>query len=293
MRWEDESYVKLYRRDTADMLLWPWQSHAVWPNLLRKVDGSGLIDTGRRDEFGALSALLHLPREVVEAGIAGLIEDGCVERVDGGYLVRNFVEAQEAKKTDAQKKRDYREKQRERRRSQVRKITRPPVPENAKQGTGEDKCPPSVHQVSPVGDPPAQPSPAQLSSVTPPSEECAEKPAPPRRVVEHAPDPRHAPLVQGLCDVYLRERGVKYPFQRGRDAKQVSELLATGLDPPVIVDAFSRALRHVGYPSVSSLSELVTNLAHFVGKPNAKPADKGRAPESAKDWSSVNPAVPF
>lgn len=128
MRWGDEHYVKLYTRETADMLLWPWQAHAVWPNLLKRADNAGLLDTGRRDEMGALSALLHLPREVIEVGVEALLEDGCLERVGGGFLVRNFVEAQEARKTEAAKKRAYRERSRDQSRANERVARAEPAP---------------------------------------------------------------------------------------------------------------------------------------------------------------------
>ena len=77
-------------------------------------------------------------------------------------------------------------------------------------------------------------------------------------------DPRHQPLVARLSDTFKADRGWPYPFDGGRDGKAVSGLL-TKAEPDAIVAAWTRALNHVGFPSVSTLSELSTHLARFLG----------------------------
>lgn len=107
--------------------------------------------------------------------------------------------------------------------------------------------------------PPVEPPVALELTPTPPPAQPA-----PKGKREKATDPRHAPLVETLCAVFLAERGVAYPFGGGRDAKAVSAMLA-GAEPGAITEAWRRALRHRGYPAVATLSELQRNLAHFAG----------------------------
>ena len=153
MNWSDERYVKLYTRQTATWRMWPWQARCVFPLLLQVSDGAGLIDVGARDPITALAVLVMVPREVVEAGVSALLEDGTLEVVSAGYLVPKFLEAQEATKTERLKKAD----QRAGRRAQAREIPRVDVP----------TCPEVSRLVPPS---PAQPttSPAQPIKTAPP-----------------------------------------------------------------------------------------------------------------------------
>lgn len=141
MNWSDERYVKLYSRNTATWVTWPWQARAALPLFLRVADGAGLLDCGRREPLRALAALVMLPVEVVEVAVAAMVEDGTLEVVERGWLLPHYLEAQEATKTPALKKRD----QRDRDRAKAREITMAPVTE--------------CHRVSPSV--PLQPSPAQ------------------------------------------------------------------------------------------------------------------------------------
>lgn len=150
MNWSDEKYVKLYTRDTLTWRAWPWQARCVWPLITRKLDGAGLIETGTMEPALAISMQIDVPVEVVRPGLAAIMESGTLEVVSGGLLAPKYVEAQEARKTEAQKKRDQRERHRDQRRAaQVDEIRKEPVPTASPVVT---ECPP-----------PAQPSPAQLS----------------------------------------------------------------------------------------------------------------------------------
>lgn len=77
------------------------------------------------------------------------------------------------------------------------------------------------------------------------------------------PDPRHRPLIETLTTTFTQSRGSKYPFTP-RDAKAVKALLALA-EPEAIAGAWRRALRHQGYPTVSTLPELEKHLARFLG----------------------------
>lgn len=102
-------------------------------------------------------------------------------------------------------------------------------------------------------------------------------------LVKPPPDPRHQPLIESLTKAYEAARGTKYPFT-GRDAKAVADLLKVG-EPDALLSAWERALRHTGYPTVGNLTELRTNLAHFVGtKPGASKDWRAETTDYAAAW---------
>lgn len=73
MDWQDERFVRLYTRDTADWLTWPWQSRALFPLLMRKADRVGRVSMGR----SGLAGLAVLDRivgdgRIVNCGLASL-----------------------------------------------------------------------------------------------------------------------------------------------------------------------------------------------------------------------------
>ena len=113
MNWSDERYVRLYTRDTVEWEMLPWQSRALWPLLLRKLDRASVLSLGRHGARG-LAALVKLPPEVVEPGLAGLLSDGCIcYGADGSTIVApNFIEAQEAAQSDKFRARESRERKR-------------------------------------------------------------------------------------------------------------------------------------------------------------------------------------
>ncbi len=107
MDWSDERYVRLYTRHTADWVSWPWQSRALFPLLLQSADRAGRVEMGRRGA-ATLAGIVLLPPEIVEAGLAGLLEDGCVIQDGPLLLIRNFLPAQEATRSPAARQRDHR-----------------------------------------------------------------------------------------------------------------------------------------------------------------------------------------
>lgn len=115
MDWSNERYVRLYTRDTETVLLQSWQARAVFREMLRKCDRAGVVEcrTGPR----GLSVILNMPADVVEAHLPELLADGSVATCDVGYVLPNFIEAQEAKQSDRQRARESREKRRDRARA--------------------------------------------------------------------------------------------------------------------------------------------------------------------------------
>ncbi len=152
MNWADEHYVKLYTRPTLTWRAWGWEARTTFLHLVKAVDHSGFIETGKMDPVDALVLQLDLPAAVVRPGLAELVESGTVELVDRAVLLPKFVEAQEAKKSEAQKKRDFRERTIARRRAQIVDVVRALVP--------------SVEPVGTAMDPPAQPCPALLKAMS-------------------------------------------------------------------------------------------------------------------------------
>lgn len=157
---------------------------------------------------------------------------------------------------------------------------------------------------NPVSDrslsPPRAPAPARAPAPT--QEAFAGEPpppAPPKKKPPKAdappPDPRHAPLVKRLCDIFLAKKRKKYPFD-GRAAKVVSELLAVTDSPDAVAAAWDAALDHRGFPSVETLQELQQHLPRFL--PELPPAEVERHgpgalprpaahPGAALDWDAM------
>lgn len=112
MDWPQERYVRLYTRDTAEWVLFSEEARLLFCELLRKANRRGVVQAGR-DIHRGIAALCHLRVETVKTGLVDLLEDGCIY-LDGEHVVfRNFVEAQEAKQSDAARKRLERERKRD------------------------------------------------------------------------------------------------------------------------------------------------------------------------------------
>lgn len=110
MDWATERYVRVYVRDTADWLLLPWQSRALWPLLLRKADRRGVIDLGKHGRR-AVSALVGVPEEVAAAGVEGLLADGCLVEDGNSLVIPNFHAAQTTRSADVIRKEQQRHRE--------------------------------------------------------------------------------------------------------------------------------------------------------------------------------------
>lgn len=117
MHWENERYVRLYTRDTADWLALSFDAQALCALLLRKVDRDGCMPLGRH---GRKAVAICLGQAAIwdrlSAALAELEADGCVvvEGPAGAEVLRyrNYVEAQEAVASGAQRTREWRERKR-------------------------------------------------------------------------------------------------------------------------------------------------------------------------------------
>jgi hypothetical protein len=114
MRWEDERYIRVYTRDTPDWLCLSFLAQGLFCLILRKVDRAGLLKLGKHGKK-AVAIVIGFPGDWsrLEPALEDLIADGCVQ-IRGEYLVvPNFIEAQEATQSDAQRKRESRARSRD------------------------------------------------------------------------------------------------------------------------------------------------------------------------------------
>ena len=108
----NETWVRLYKRDTVTLKLLSWQARAVLWELLRKCDRSGVIDTDGHGVAG-IAALIGIPLDVVAVGIGELVASETLAITTGGYVIPRFVEAQETPQSGSARNRVWREKRRD------------------------------------------------------------------------------------------------------------------------------------------------------------------------------------
>jgi uncharacterized phage protein (TIGR02220 family) len=106
--WSNELFVRLYIRDSADWRVLPWQSRLLFPALMRKVDRAGVLET--KHGVRGVAVLVDAPVDFVTVGMDGLLADGCVVQHERGYLLPNFMAAQEANMSDKARAKLYRDK---------------------------------------------------------------------------------------------------------------------------------------------------------------------------------------
>lgn len=227
MNWDDERYVRLYTRQTPTWLMMAWQGRAVFPLLLKAADRAGVIDLGDEGLVG-LSALIGIPLEVVTPGIETLRAKGTIRVTAKVIVIPKFIEAQEVPISDAARKRAQRER--------TRDIAAQAEILKAVQAVGED-----VSRGVTRGHAASQPVTPNQTEPTKPTEpdlfagsqaNAAPGVKPKRRREDKPPDPRHAPAVARLTEIFAEAMGHKYGFA-GRDAKAVTTLLAYGTDEEI------------------------------------------------------------
>ena len=72
MDWSNEDYVRVYTRDTGDLLAIGPEGRAVWNELMRKADKSGIIPHG--GDLDVLPELLRVPAEWWEKALPKILK---------------------------------------------------------------------------------------------------------------------------------------------------------------------------------------------------------------------------
>lgn len=262
MNWPDERYVRLYTRETAEWRAFCWQAKATFPLMMMHADRAGIVAVRPGPQRTRLVAgLIGLPIEVVESGIADLLLDGCLVEVSAGYVIRNFIEAQEAQASDAQRMRELRAREREKElaRELLLSVANPPtlnsgpaIPnevfaERTERSPAHATVTPSlavpsraVPDLALAQNATARPEQGQLTVL-----DRRRKPRAPKEA--KPPNPRHAPLKAKMLEAFSEVTGVGYGFQGGKDAKGIDELLGICSDDGEILFRWREAWRRAGF----------------------------------------------
>ena len=280
MRWEDERYVRLYTRDTTDWLLWPWQSRAVFPLLMRKADRAGMLQLGKHGLRG-LAPLLALPPEVIEPGVAGLLEDGCLVLNGETLVLRNFVEAQEATASNAKRCRDHRAKLRDEALSDTKRVA-----SDTKHVATDTPRHAATRADTPSRAVPCLAVPCLETTCGQPSADPPAVNGPTKAKKEKPTDPRHQPLVERLTATFLAVRGTKYGFGGVKDAAAVTSLLKLSDGNADEVDRrWRRALElNDKWPGCSTIALLPAKWNELAA--NGRDFTKGRVGAEEVDWAN-------
>ncbi len=108
--WSLSRFVRLYVVESADEAAWDWQARCVWPLLIKAADRAGVIETSKGAK--GLAAVIRMPLEVVAPALEELTADGCLIVTPRGYLLRNYLEAQNAKMAGSQRQAEYKARER-------------------------------------------------------------------------------------------------------------------------------------------------------------------------------------
>jgi hypothetical protein len=257
MRWEDEKYVRVYTRDTADWLALSFDAQALFTLLLRKVDRAGILALGKHGKKAVAVVLGHtsLWAERLAPALEELLADGCVTLDADRLIVPNFVAAQEAVMSGALRTREWRERSKDRDGYQP---GRGLVLGDETSPQEETKCHTSVTSgdaarrgVTPCDSflaVPSVPSVPTTTSAAPsasaPGEELFAAPAPAetpppkakRPKAEEAADPRHAVFIASAHRLF----GAKFPgghlTVNGKDGTHLRDFLTC--QPAVTLEQF-------------------------------------------------------
>jgi len=141
MRFEDEQYVRNYKRETPEWTLLDWQPRVLHPYILKFMDRAGILELGKSG-WKALASLCRLPLDLLETHMPALLEDGCLRLVPdgkGGTLLfsPNYIEANEAKQSDAARKKAERERARDKARAHALGLLGSSEPPRSAPASGE------------------------------------------------------------------------------------------------------------------------------------------------------------
>lgn len=111
MDFSNESYVRLYVRDTTNWFRLGWEGQCTLAMALRKVDRAGILECDGTDPATAVSMHVHGPIDFIRKGVDSLIACGVATlTAEGDLFFPNFLAAQESRKSDKLRQRESRER---------------------------------------------------------------------------------------------------------------------------------------------------------------------------------------
>jgi hypothetical protein len=219
LNFADERYVRLYTRDTPTWLALSFDGQAVMCLLLRKVDRAGVVDLGTRGRDAIPLLFGHRAEKArILAALGELEAEGVVVIEGDRLLMPKFMEAQEVRQSDAQRKREERARNRELGRDVTKR-------DGGSQNVTESHQP--SQEVTPTSAVPSVPS-------VPSKEEEEERPvaadaAPPPPVPQKQKQPKGSERIEKLREVYNANRG-GLPEWRSPISPKRAKLVLAALD---------------------------------------------------------------
>ena len=113
MDWDNARWVKLYCLETGTWLRLGWQGRTVALHLLRAINASGVISDLGDEPALVLAELLRLPVDVVEPGLSSLLRTETITLDKGVLIWPKFMDAQRSRKSETQRKAEFRKKHRD------------------------------------------------------------------------------------------------------------------------------------------------------------------------------------
>ncbi len=110
MDFSNESYVRIYTRDTTTWLRLGWDGQGVLTQILRKLDMSGVLDIADMEPWEAAVVHCRAPEAAARAGMEACLSLGVLEHNGTCLVAPKFREAQEATKSDKLRQRESRER---------------------------------------------------------------------------------------------------------------------------------------------------------------------------------------
>ena len=108
MRWQDENFVRLFKRTTPDWSLVPGPARSLFYSILREVDRAGILPM--RKGLPAIAHAIGWPQALFDEYFPDLLDDGCVLIEGSNLVIPNFLDAQEVSMSDKLRKEAQRER---------------------------------------------------------------------------------------------------------------------------------------------------------------------------------------
>jgi hypothetical protein len=155
MDWSNESYVRVYTRDTTTWRRLGWDGQNVLMHVIRKADRSGVLDCEDIEPWEVVMLHCGAPEEAAKRGVEACLRLGVIVHTGRALVLPNFEAAQTATKSDKLRAKESRESRRQKELSASQNVT----------AASRDATPDS-HDVTPPS-PPVTSGHAESQPVTP------------------------------------------------------------------------------------------------------------------------------